>query len=274
MANEIRNQAKDFSDMLNYLKPRIALSLPKSTYTCADRFVEVLRCEAKRNPKLLNCTPASLGASILFAARLGLEPDTQLGHFHIIPYKDKATVVLGYPGLIELALRSPHIDSIWCNEVYEGDDYESLFGTETKIIHRPGDNPGAVVRVYSVARFANGSVVAEEMAMPHVEKIRKASPYGNQGPWVTHYGAMARKTVLRKLCKYLPRAFDLQKAITVEEAVESGREVMGYDMIDDMSDDDIESIETQEAGEAQPKKQEAPTAELLKKLNASEANKS
>jgi hypothetical protein len=39
----------------------------------------------------------------------------------------------------------------------------------------------------------------------------------NSGPWNTDYEAMAKKTVIRRLCKYLPKSTDLSRALYIDE---------------------------------------------------------
>ena len=42
------------------------------------------------------------------------------------------------------------------------------------------------------------------MRKDQIEKIRDASRSGGSGPWKTHTEEMWRKTVIRRICKYLP----------------------------------------------------------------------
>ena len=54
-----------------------------------------------------------------------------------------------------------------------------------------------------------------------VDRIRQASKSSSNGPWVTHYAEMAKKTAIRRLAKYLPQYVQglnrVQRAIELEE---------------------------------------------------------
>jgi len=55
-----------------------------------------------------------------------------------------------------------------------------------------------------------------------VEEIRKRSKASSDGPWVTDWDEMAKKTVLRRLCKLLPASIELQTAVSLDERAEAG----------------------------------------------------
>ncbi len=264
-------------DTLHKISPRIEASLPKGSMSNVPRMIEIMKVELRKNPKLAECTLESVGAALLFAARLGLEPDSQIGHFYMIPYNKKCTVILGYPGLIELALRSPFVSSIYCRPIYANDVCDVQFGTETKITHIPAtsspiienkDFRGGVVGAYSVVKYKNGTVEAEYMNLDQIEMIRRMSQSADRGPWREQYGAMARKSVLRRLSHYIPKAFELQWALAIEGAIDSGKADLSFNLIDDAFEGTVE-LETQN-----PEKQEAPTTQFLNELKRAEETKS
>lgn len=39
--------------------------------------------------------------------------------------------------------------------------------------------------------------------------------------WVSHFGEGCRKTIVRRLCKYLPKSIELKAALAVEDAGEA-----------------------------------------------------
>uniref|UniRef100_UPI00201D222E recombinase RecT n=1 Tax=Escherichia coli TaxID=562 RepID=UPI00201D222E len=50
-----------------------------------------------------------------------------------------------------------------------------------------------------------------------IELVRSQSKAGNNGPWVTHWEEMAKKTAIRRLFKYLPVSIEIQRAVSMDE---------------------------------------------------------
>ncbi|STE53361.1 P33 [Edwardsiella hoshinae] len=59
------------------------------------------------------------------------------------------------------------------------------------------------------------------MTFNQIEKVRGQSKAGNNGPWQTHWEEMAKKTVIRRLFKYLPVSIEMQKAVILDEKAEA-----------------------------------------------------
>jgi len=200
-------------------------------------------------PQLLDCEPASLLKAVMEASQLGLVTDSVLGHGYILPYKGKAKFIPGYRGLIDLARRSGQVNWIQARVVYEGDDFEYEYGLEPFLTHKPATRSGEeavpVVAVYAAAKLVTGEKVFEVMYRDDIEKIRRRSPAGGSGPWVTDWEEMARKTLIRRLMKYLPLSTDVQNAVMADEYAEAGK----LDLLlqrDDPEEEivDAESVET------------------------------
>ena len=56
------------------------------------------------------------------------------------------------------------------------------------------------------------------MSKDEVDSIRKRSKSSGNGPWVTDYDEMAKKTVFRRLSKWLPQSPEMQKAFDIDDA--------------------------------------------------------
>ncbi|MGH0790774.1 recombination protein RecT [Bacillus cereus] len=201
------------------MAPRMAEVLPK--HMDMNRMSRIALTTIRTNPKLLECAVPSLMGAVMQAVQLGLEPGL-LGHCYILPYKREATFVIGYKGMIDLARRSGHIQSIYAHAVHENDEFEYELGLHPKLEHKPshGDR-GAFIGAYAVAHFKDGGYQMEFMPKSEIEKRRKRSASANSSysPWSSDYEEMAKKTVVRYMFKYLPISIEVQTQAQQDEVV-------------------------------------------------------
>ena len=202
-------------------------SVVASTVT-AEKMSRIALNELRKNEylaKLALNNPDSFINSVMQASHLGLEIGGALGQAYLVPFKNEVTMIPGYRGLLTLARRSGFITSIKAEMVYEHDTFELELGIETKVVHKPllDGERGKPKLVYMVAHFTDGGYHFEWMSIGEVDKIRKRSPSGEKGPWVTDYEQMALKTVIRRGWKYLPMSIEMQKAEVIERAVDDGK---------------------------------------------------
>ncbi len=205
-------------------KEEISKALPKIIES--DRFIRTALTEIRKNPSLQRCKPLSVCAAVMQAAQLGLEFGSALGQLYLIPYKDEATLMIGYRGLINLVRRSGKIKSIYAHCVYDGDFFEYELGTDPKIIHKPVglQNQASITHAYAIAKLENDEIQMEVMTRQSIEYIRDTFSRGkSQDPWMKSFDEMARKTVLRRLIKTLPISTEVADAL--ERDVDSVIEV-------------------------------------------------
>ena len=212
------------SAMLEARKDFLISVLPASI--SPSRLIKVSLLARSRNPLLLQCTHESLLKAILQSAELGLEP-TGAGGVHLVPFKNnktgnyEVTVIPDYRGLMELARRSGAVAAIEARSIHEKDEYDVQFGSEPILKHRPNlKEESAMIAVYSVAVLVNGIKQIEVMTKDAIDRIRSRSRAAQSGPWVTDYEAMAKKTVIKQLCKYLPRGIDARGARQMQDAID------------------------------------------------------
>ena len=223
------------------MREQIDLALPKGIID-TDRFIRVALSELNANPTLAQCEKSSFFYCLMTCAQLGLEPGKSLGHAYLIPYKDNqnnrtvSTFILGYRGMIALARRSKEIISISAREVCKNDKFHVQYGLEEKLIHEPAVDVerGPMIAVYAVARLVGGGYQFDVMSKDEVEEIRKRSKSGNKGPWVTDFEEMAKKTIIRRLFKYLPVSLEAQRASAMDEAADRGEQREYIDMEPDI----------------------------------------
>jgi recombination protein RecT len=209
--------------MLENSKNAIASRLPK--HLTPDRMLKVALTAINKTPKLLECTRESLMLSIMQAAELGLECGGALGEGYLVPYGNQCQFIPGYRGLISLARRSGQIISIEAHVVFQKDEFDCGFGLDPFLKHTPAweeADPGPLRFVYAVAKLKDGGVQFEVMSRAQIEGIRAKSKAGRSGPWVDHFDEMARKTVVRRLFKYLPVSVELASALEIQASAEAG----------------------------------------------------
>lgn len=218
------------------IKQQMALAMPK--HMTADRLARIALTEVRKVPKLATCDQVSFLGAIMQCAALGLEPGGALGHAYLLPFdknkkvgnqwvKDKTEVqlIIGYRGMIDLARRSGQIQSIEARVVYAKDEFELELGLDSKLVHKPAWSEldrGPAVFVYAVAKLKDGGVQFEVMSRAEIEKVRARSKAKDSGPWVTDWDEMGKKTVIRRLFKYLPVSIEMQRAVGLDEQAESG----------------------------------------------------
>ena len=203
------------------------------------QFAQIVISEVKKSKKMQEAfmsNPASLFASILHCAELGLNPSEMIGDFFFIPFKGGIKPILGYKGLLSIILRSGKIKKINCEVVYEGDDFEYELGLEPKLAHIPNHTSARtsdkIKWIYAVAKTSEDEIVFKVMSRDEIMAIASISNvtnnlYFNEKKDPQNW--MAKKTVLKQLSKLLPKDYYGQKAVSVDDNLEGG----GYLMMDE-----------------------------------------
>lgn len=194
---------------------QVKKALPK--HLTPERFIRVAVTAMNRVPKLRDCDQSSFFTSLLTLSQLGLEPDGR--NAHLIPYENRkrgiveCQLIIDYKGLVELVMRSGlvshiHADSVCENDVFDFDKGKVL---AHKIdFRRPR---GAAYAYFAICTFKDASEKCEVMTMDQVKAIQGRSRAGQSGPWQTDFDEMAKKTVFRRLSKWLPLSAEFRDAI-------------------------------------------------------------
>lgn len=203
-----------------------------------ERMMKIALGALRTTPKLMDCTIESLFGSVVVCAQMGLEPNTPQGHIYLIPFENRrkqtteVQVIVGYKGLIDLARRSGQIESLCARVIYERDELDIDYGTANKLGHKPflGGDPGRIIGFSAIAKLKGGGEQFEFMSVAEINAIRD----GSQGyqtakrfnktntPWITNYVEMGKKTVVRRLMKYLPSSIELASAVALDGRAEVG----------------------------------------------------
>lgn len=227
---------KTIFDVIQAGAKQFATALPKHINT--DRFVRIAITTIRQNPKLAQCSQESLLGALMVSAQLGLEPGT-LGQCYLIPYGRECQFQIGYKGMIELLRRSGQLKDIYAYSVYENDDFEITYGLDRNLIHKPNlANKGDFLGCYCVAILKDDTRAFEYMTKEEIEAHAKkfSKTFGN-GPWKTDFEAMAHKTVVKKMLKWLPLSVEFLENIEKDDK--------SFKIADDKNTDlkDIEVIE-------------------------------
>jgi recombination protein RecT len=197
-------------------KRQVAKALPRTI--SPDRFIRIALTATFRTPKLLDCSRESLLQCLMDLSAMGLEPDGRRAH--LIPYRNKktgeliCTLIIDYKGIAELVRRHGDVAHIHCDVVGENDAFEYRFGTGGLLEHKPAINDrGPIYCAYSYVRLKDGSEEFDIMGVEEVEQIRKRSKSADDGPWVSDWNEMAKKTIFRRHSKTLPLSPELRDAI-------------------------------------------------------------
>lgn len=201
------------------LKQQVAKALPR--HLTADRFMRVAMTTLTRVPKLAQCDQASFFQALLTCSQLGIEPDGRRAH--LIPFDNRKAgivecqLIVDYKGLVELVLRSGNVSKIHADVVCDNDvfDYDMGEVKQHKIdLRKPRGEPYAA---YAFCQFKDGTRAAALMSKEEIEAIRKRSRAGGSGPWVTDWAEMAKKTVFRRLSKWLPLSPEQRDIIEADD---------------------------------------------------------
>lgn len=240
----------------SYLKamlPAITEALPKSKGMDAERLSRITLTTLKQNPKLLECSIESLLGCVLTSAQLGLEPNL-LGSCYFIPYKGQVSFQIGYKGLIDLVTRKGDVISIVAQEVRQGDSFHFEYGRDETLKHVPApmQSRGEPYAYYAYAHLKNGGFVFQVMSIDEIKKIRDEYSISykfdkTNSIWAKNFEAMAIKSIIKKLIKYLPISVETQTAVSYDETIKKD---ISSEVFTVESEPEIEIIDAKEVGES------------------------
>ena len=241
VARQQGGSVETFQSQLSKMQDQFQRAMPRGL-EAVQLIRDVMTC-MRQTPKLAECARTEAGAlsilgSAMTCAQLGLRPGVgALGHAWILPFWDnrsrtqKAQLIIGYKGYVELGQRSDRIGSLHSRIVYENDDFRLRYGLDkddfehTPYFQAGHDTPGAVRLFYAVGRLANGGTAMDDQMtlaemQAHRDQFAMAKKDGRVvGPWADHFLAMGRKTMLQRLMALMPKSTDIARAMENDGAV-------------------------------------------------------
>lgn len=191
------------------MKKQFAAALPK--HLSADRFCRVAITALSKNPKLEQCTQVSLFKCLLDLSAMGLEPDGRRAH--LIPFKNECTLIVDYKGIVELVRRDESVVDVQCYTIRENDQVRVING-QIEHAYDPLNERGEVKAVYTRIDWASGHTsYGEPMTRQEADKIRQRSRSKDNGPWVTDFIEMWKKTAVHRDSKMWPLSSEIREAV-------------------------------------------------------------
>lgn len=236
----------------NFVQTQLKNVLKENAGTFATSLMEVYT----NDKQLQTCEPNAVIQEAIKAASLKLPLNKQLGYGYVVVYKnwDKErrvavptpTLVIGYKGYIQLAMRTGQYRNINADVVYEGELRQTdkltgaidLNGTKTseKVVgyfaHFELINGFAKTLYMTVEEIANYALKyapafrpTKDKPAPKVDElIDTAQEQAQNGPaqgqvgWRGDFNSMAQKTVLRRLLsKYGFLSIEMMNALSDDE---------------------------------------------------------
>jgi recombination protein RecT len=173
----------------------------------AGAYISSVLLAVASSKDLQKCTIASIYISGMRAASLRLSVDPGAKQAYMVPFKDTATLIVGYKGLYDMAVRTGKYRYINVGAVYEGQTItpDAISGL---ITHKSigGSIKSKVIIGWLGAfemrdGFAHTLYMTREECQAHGKKYSKSYDYGSS-LWKSEPEKMEQKTVLRMLLSH------------------------------------------------------------------------
>lgn len=205
------------------MEPEIRRALPR--HLNSDRMMRMCLTALRSTPKLLQCESNSVLGAFMELSQLGLEPSTPLGHAWVLPYKDKAKVIIGYKGYIALAARAGI--AINAEVVYDADQFTYPCLGDSRIVHVPSESERGERRYAYAGAVSHGFPfqfkVVNRSDIARAKATSASVRFGRETPWDSDEDAMWRKTAVRRLAPFLPLTPELARAIELDDEASGSR---------------------------------------------------
>lgn len=234
----VKEKPPTLRDHVARMQAEFAKSLPG--HITPERFVRTAQTAialTRNIEKVKN--PQSLLAACSKAAADGLILDGREAAL-VVDYNGDVQYRPMMRGLLKLAYNSGEIKGIVVEIARKGDVFSHSPTNLAQPIHHEINHEGErgeAHTVYALAELKDGGIVHEVMSVSDVNRIRDRSDAWKafqakkikSTPWSTDWSEMARKTVFRRLSKYLPSSSDKS---SFQQAVERIDEDYSFDATD------------------------------------------
>jgi recombination protein RecT len=205
MANEMTKKESGVVALRKTLdNPTVKKQFENALKDNADLFMASIIEIVSTDKNLQECSQNDVVREALKAAVLKLPLNRQLGFAYIVPFKEKGVpkpqFILGYKGLIQLAIRTGQYKHINAGEVYEGEivTRDRITGDAT-ISGTPKNKK--VIGYFAYIELTNGFKKLLYKTKQEIEEHAKqySKSYNSKySPWTTDFDKMAKKTLMRE----------------------------------------------------------------------------
>lgn len=153
----------------------------------------------------------------------------------LVPFtiKGKPTIVLfqSYMGEVSMLVNTGLVKKVEAHCVYKGDDFKISHGSKEELIHNPDcwakRDESTLLGCYYFAILTDGTEMFDFMNKEEIDKIKERSPSTGigkdgkpkQSPWTSDYTEMARKTLVHRAYKAIPKNNISEDKLRVLEAI-------------------------------------------------------
>lgn len=233
--------------ILKKATPRLTDLLPATIP--AQRLIAMALQLFQPGSALFKCDPASVLGVLVETAQLGLELSTG-GQAYMVPFKGKATLIVGYQGYIDLAYRTGQVAVVKAEVVYENDEFEyrnQVGGSHAPWINHPKNEDELKARGPLRGAYMTAVLKGSDQWIIHYlsrpEVLEHKSHARTDKVWSVHPAAMWRKTAIRDGQRWLPHDYTFGRAVTCDQNADLGIQDLSVDPREfGISDDEAAGI--------------------------------
>lgn len=182
-----------------------------------------------------NQNPLSLVNALKNIALTGSTLNPVLKQAYLVPFtisgKPTITLMPSYMGLIDVLVNNGLVRKVEAYCVFKDDEFKITHGSESKLIHNPAPwaerTESTMLGAYYFVVLIDGTELFDHMSKAEIDVVKERSPstgldkngQPKKSPWVTDYCEMAKKTLVRRAFKMIPKNGISEDKVKALEAV-------------------------------------------------------
>jgi len=198
---------------------------------------------------LAKCDPGSIYVSALRAATLKLSVDPSTKQAYLVPFKNRATLIVGYKGLYDMAIRTGRYRYVNVGKIFEGQDIveDQISGLIKIEGNRTGKKHIGWIGAFEMVNgFAKTIYMTIEEIHAHKEKFSRGWNRPDSA-WKTNVETMEKKSVLRNLLNNWGYLDPSDSATLNEIEQEQPIDVEAVEIPEDLDAAEAETVQRSEA---------------------------